>query len=296
MYGYAVGGAEILNRYTNLEVTVESTGGTNTALKGLIAGVMNLVGPNDITGTIRAYGGTVTWEQPNKQLRIIVAAGGLYRGYLTKMDSGIKTIPDLKGKKIFKEMRTPENVLFYEAIYDVYGLKYPDDFVEVEAGTDTEALEHLIMGRVDAMLSTVSTRMLLPLEEAIGQISFIPIEKEKIIEAREKYPELMVGRHPGVVTPGYLKGMKLDSPVPMAVAPRFFTTTKELPDEVAYTIAKTLVDYAEEFQTSVPDFSRDTAVFTPEVPYHPGAIKAYKELGLWNDDLEKAQQALLAAE
>lgn len=296
MYGYAVASAEIMNRHSNLQVTVESTGGTTTALKGLIAGAANLVGPNDITGTIAAYRGTGTWKGANKKLRVIVASGGLYRSYLTKKNSGIKEFTDLKGKTIFKEMRGPEQVVFYKALYKVYGLNYPDDFDEVAVGTDTQATKDLIMGRIDAMLSTASSRMLLPVQESMGQIHFIPIARDKVLEARKKYPDLMTGRHPGVITPEYLKGIKLDAPVPAVMAPRFFTTTTALPDDVAYTIAKTMVDNWKEYQASVTDFNPKSAVFTPEVPYHPGAIKAFKELGLWTDDMEKAQQALLAAE
>lgn len=295
MYVYAVKAAELLNRYSHLEITVEATGGTSVMLKGLIAGIKDIGGPNDISGTTAAYRGTAKWKKPNKQLRVLLAMGGLYRTYVTKPGSGIKTFLDLKGNTVPRYTRDRATWQLYDGLYKVYGIGPKTDFKEIPLAGGLEARDDLIMGRLDAYMTSANTRMLLPLQEAIGQIAFIPLEREKILEAREKYPNLMLGQHPGVVTQDLVPGVKISGPLQTTFAPRMLTTTASLSDDVAYTIVKTIISKYKEYQSTVPDFSPKKAAVEPDVPYHSGAVKAFKELGLWTVGMEKAQKALLAA-
>ena len=74
-----------------------------------------------------------------------------------------------------------------------------------------------------------------------------------------------------------------------------------LADDSAYTIVTTLLDHAEEVQSiagATRNFSHQSALppvdVVGEVPYHPGAVKAFRELGLWTEEHENMQQTLLA--
>ena len=58
----------------------------------------------------------------------------------------------------------------------------------------------------------------------------------------------------------------------------------------------------ENYQEMIPAFG-DFRQWTPDravrflgMPFHPGAIKYYRERGLWTPDMEKKQEELLARE
>lgn len=295
MYGLSVVVAKILNENTHLEVTVESTSGVPAILQAVTDGIMEMAGPNDVGPTGDNYRGAGDWQgQPHKNLRLLIGLGGIYFSYITKSASGIKNIPELKGKRVPYYTRGRGNWVFFDAVLTAYGLKPRTDVKEVRLGNDAEAVEDLIMGRVAAMQVAANSRKLLPLQQAVGKIVFLPIEREKILQAKVAQPELMKARYPTLLTPEYLAGIKMSGPVPAVIAPIALTSSTALPDAVAYTIAKTILDHYKDYQASASDFTLENAAFVPEVPFHPGSIKAFKELGLWTDEMERAQQALLA--
>jgi len=301
MYTYSIKCAQILNKYSNLNVTVESTAGTPTTIEGVFSGLMEFGGPGDIGPVTFAYQGKADWEgKPNKNLRLLANLGGWYQNWITNQDTGIKTVSDLRGKVIPYYTRGRANWVYLDAMMMVYGLDPRKDFTEIEIGGTSEARDDLIMGRIDAQVMGTASRNLLPIQEAIGKIVFVPFDRDKIIEARQKYPEMMVGKFPGVVTPEYLAGIQVDNAFDAIVSPRMLYTAKDKPDEIAYTIVKTMIEHDAEYRQVITDFTPENAALkgwgVPQVPWHPGAVKAFKELGLWDEEKEQAQKALLAAE
>ena len=300
MYTYTTKIAEMLNRYSHLEVTVLSTAGTPTTIEAVYSGLMDFGGPGDIGPVTRAYLGEADWEgKPNKNMRLLANMGGWYQNYITTKDSGIKTVSDLKGKKIPYYTRGRANWVYLDAMMMVYGLDPREDVEEIHIGGTSEAREDLKMGRVDAILMGTATRNLLPMEEAHGPLVFIPFDRSKVVEARQKYPELMIGKFPAVVTPEYLAGITVDASFEAVTSPRMLYIRDEIPDDIAYTIVKTLLENDDEYRAVVSDFTVEGASLkgfgSPDLPFHPGAVKFYKENGLWSDELESNQKALLAA-
>ncbi len=75
-------------------------------------------------------------------------------------------------------------------------------------------------------------------------------------------------------------------------------THKNATEQVVTTVAKAIwdnVDQLPPFHPVFKEWTRDRAV-DPDVtvPYHPAAIRFYKERGLWTARMDEAQKRLLA--
>jgi TRAP-type uncharacterized transport system substrate-binding protein len=70
-----------------------------------------------------------------------------------------------------------------------------------------------------------------------------------------------------------------------------------MPDEVAYTLVKAWWDHFKDLEPIHPQFRGwIPGIYVNKlatVPYHPGAIKFFKERGAWTSEHDKMQEKLL---
>ena len=78
--------------------------------------------------------------------------------------------------------------------------------------------------------------------------------------------------------------------------PFWLISSTHLSEEAAYLVVKTMWENSEKLQkvhALLGQFSPKTMLGKISVlPYHPGAVRLYKEKGAWNEELEKMQKAL----
>jgi TRAP transporter TAXI family solute receptor len=158
----------------------------------------------------------------------------------------------------------------------------------LKAEDTTKACKDLADGRTDVALSSIEGPMIKELVAKV-KIRVLPFGADKMSFVSAKNPGLfLVPTQPGMTG--------IEAGIPVISSPSTLHTTVDLPDDIAYLIVKTLLEKYEELIPASPymkQYSPDRAVRRMPVLYHPGAVRYYKEKGLWNKEMDDLQARLL---
>ena len=83
----------------------------------------------------------------------------------------------------------------------------------------------------------------------------------------------------------------------VAALPFMLSMYKDFSEEAVYQITKALWQYADELTPIHPLLKnwKKAMVYEGAIfPYHPGAVRFYKEAGVWTDQIENIQKKLLS--
>jgi hypothetical protein len=200
--------------------------------------------------------------------------------------SGIKTIEDLKGKKVGVGAPNSGTAADAEIILKAHGITFDD--VQVDFIDFNEVVQRLIDGQIDAGFTTTGY----PTSSIINiaterDIILIPISAEKIKELVETIPYYGATVIPGGLYTG------VDEDVPALATPALWICDAKLSPTLVYKMTKALwehlgdvlekVQFSDDFP-SIPaqgkNITLETALDGIGIPLHPGAELYYKEVGL----------------
>jgi TRAP transporter TAXI family solute receptor len=208
-------------------------------------------------------------------------------------DSGITKISDLKGKRVAGNFPTPSLQAQTEGILANGGLSFADVKV-VPVASPPDGVRAVIEGRADA--SGTATLGMPVIEELNARrgARFLPLDPSPaaVKRTKAKYPGYLTKVAPGPGKTGIDKEMYLWG------YDIYLVCREDLPEEVVYEITRALWENYKDFapvHTLLKDWTPDKFV-TKEalIPYHPGAIKFYREKGVWTKEMETLQKELLA--
>lgn len=245
---------------------------------------------------LAGYLGKEIYEKPSGgkgyPLRTLMLGPWNELGMVVPATSDIKTMQDLKGKKV------PTNYAnFFAVTLSVRSLLANAGLTVKDVNgfpvtTYEKGVQAVIEGRADSALGAVGTGIVEELKATKGA-RYLPLDTSPEAIARMKD-----------VHPGYFVTKASSGPAGLATEMDLLGksiglyTYDKLKDDVAYEIVKVLWEHYEELGVIHPRLKNCTpnrfAVTTAVVPYHSGAIKLYKEKGVWTKKLEDHQQKLLA--
>lgn len=280
--------AEVLQKYLPMKVAIEPSGATSRWVPLMKTGEIDLAigcSPGDVRD---AYFGEFFWKDKGPQPVVQVAIGHVQPYGFNVTDPKIKTIADLKGKKVYitiRGMRTQDAgmVLLREA-----GLK-PGD-VEVLTFADiNEAAKGIAEGKAVGVFYLPSVLPVVELDRS-KPLYALPVPEDMAKKVMAEFPEF------GHITWKKGEGIAKED-VPFLSLPCLMSGRADLSPDVAYTILNTIYSHYDEYKDKHPImkwWTPEQAVTIHATPFHTGSIKYFKEKGVWKADHDKVQQQLLS--
>lgn len=242
--------------------------------------------------------GGATYAKPSDgkgfPISLLATGGTTLIGVLVPNDSDIKTGADLKGKRFAGIITGSAGITAQEdAFLANYGLTR-DDVTEISVPSIAAAATAVIEGKADATGVALGMANIQELEAAKGaRFLSLDASPEAVKRTNEKYQGSMVQASPAPKNVGVRQPNTNFWSYNM-----YFVGRNNLSEETAYNIVKNLWENNKELTAinkNMASWTTDQfAVQDNTIPYHPGAIKFYKEKGVWTDAMDKHQQELLA--
>ena len=280
-----VGGAiaEVLNasRGDNTwKVQAKGTKGSQENIRRLGKGDMQLALSNSAI-TYFAVRGEAGWEQKYPARAIVTLAPNVAM-FITKQDSGVKSIADLKGKRVVCGPAGAGFDMFIEPLLEAHGVAYAD-FAGKLNNTQSGAVDMLGDGNADAAFlgGAVPTGSITQ-ACSTHDIFFVPFAADAKANLVEKYPFF----HPVTITQDKYSDLTADY-AGLNVGSMHLITSADQDEELIYQLTKTIwekrADIAAKHPAGKALNEKNVARYTG-TPFHPGAVRFYKEAGLWLND------------
>lgn len=223
-----------------------------------------------------------------QKIRMTVIGGPVLLAIGVRANSGINKIEDLKGKKLGVYAGSEG---FFSA-YLAFGNLTLKDVQVVPATGYGGANTQLSENRIDAALCSVSDALSYEMDESPNGIRFLPLpnsDKEGWERLQNVYPALLPYTVPQNL------GTKSAWGVEMSGFPYGNFVYEDQKDPIAYGIIKVFTEGYDDYK----DTHEQLKLWTKEaaldcikvpIPYHPGSIKYFKEVGLWTPAHEEWQK------
>jgi len=270
---YALGGtfADLITDETGIKTTAEVSQASAANVNALKAGDAEVV---FIQTDIAYYAKNGELMFDGAAMDNIVAIGGLYPEtvqLVTTANSGIKSFEDLKGKKVSVGAPGSGTYANAEQLLEIHGLSITDDIQaqNLDFGESTDGLQ---TGQIDAAFVTAGyPTAAVEALSATTDVVIVPVSPDKAKELIAKYPYYALD-----TVPSGTYGLGSDVPTVSVLA--MLATTSDLPDDVAYGIAKAVWGGADKISHAKGAFIKtETALDGIGIPVHPGAQKYFDE-------------------
>lgn len=217
----------------------------------------------------------VGFPKPLKNLRGVAVTYSNYIQILASKDSGIKTLADLKGKRLSVGAPKSGTELNTRAVLAAAGLTY-NDLGKVEYLDFNQSVELIKNRQLDATLQSVGlgNSALRDLANSVD-IVVVPIPADIASKIPDKaYAQV-------IIPANTYKGQTTD--VPSVAVANVLVTNESLSTDLVYQMTKLLFEHLDSLiaaHAAAKDIKLANALNGMPIPLHPGAEKYYKEKGL----------------
>ena len=274
--------APTLKDKAGVEVRIQPFSSPNIHLPAINGGQIEF-GLANIYEVLLALQGEQFYQgRKNENLRLVTITSPLRSAFYVRKDSPIKTFADFKGKRIGWGF-SQQNIIMplIKAHFDAVGLK-DSDIVPVPVPAVVRGADDFAAGKTDIFFFAVGSAKVTEVDAAVGGIRAIPFPDSPAVQAsfKKNFPPAyieMVRPRPGLAA--------IPEPTPIMAYDGVMVTNASVPEDVVYKVTKALFENSEIVAKASPTlgaFSQKTmAKKTDPIQYHPGAVKYFREKGLW---------------
>jgi TRAP transporter TAXI family solute receptor len=275
--------AKLLTGKFDRQVRVLPHGGQSAFVPAINSGEVDLGAANAFE-TADGVNGTGIYEgRVLDKLRVVAVLMPLRNVFWVAEKSDIKSISDLKGKKVPGVWTSQKTIqVLTQALLANGGLTY-DDVDMVPVVNVNRGADDFIQNRLDTFFFAVGAGKVMEAGSKVGGLRALPVDPSPEAMARERqylpvmYPlQVQPSKaNYGIAEPTYVQALDF-----------LLLTNETVPEDVIYEITKALHGGKKQLFDS---FKPLGANFSPELMakkldagvYHPGAVRFYKEVGLW---------------
>lgn len=283
---YSSGAAisKVMNLKGGVKMRVRPGGGSFSIVPQMNSGAVDF-GINNAAESRFAYYGTGTFKKKgaHKNFRMVGVMFPLRSTLAVANDSKIKSICDAKGARMGHKF-TAQTILqlTQSALLATCGL-VQEDMVNTPYSRYVPSGDDMARGKLDIAIippGTAASKKQHAMLRSHGGLRFLSVDASpKSVAAMHKwYPETYITSiKPAKRTPGVL------GKINVMTYPFFITAGAHVPADVVYKVVKTMAANKKSLAKSHGAFNGFNAkkmhYKNTTVPYHPGAVKFYKEIG-----------------
>jgi TRAP transporter TAXI family solute receptor len=266
--------ANFLTEKLGINVSTQQTQGPNQNLILLESKRIEL-GMTTMGVALQAWTGQGPWTQGKKfpSIRALFPMYDTPFHFVTTEKSGVRSVADLNGRTVGVGPKAGTPGTYFPLIFEALGLK-----VTIRNGSASDMVSQMGDGLLDAFAFAAGLPIAAFSEaEAQRPVRFFTFTDAERAKLREKMPELSEA----VIPKGTYKSLAEDHKT-LGVF-NFFVVHRELPDDLAYRITKAVLEshgtlvkgHSAAKETVIENWNRNGFL-----PFHPGAVRYYKEKGI----------------
>jgi len=297
---YALGGgvAKVISGAAPFQMVVQPYAGTSTYLPLVNSGELEfgIINAVDMGIAYRGPSYKVGGKNPfphSPNTRLVWRGGSLKGSPIVRKDSTIKSIYDVKGKRMTGEY--PAHLAVWYTLYGSLanaGMTW-NDVTVVPVPAVNDGIDALVQGRADVSMHALGSAKL---KEADASVGVRNIALDCSPQGQERVSKAIPGWTLLTLRAGTFHTITEDTCV--FAYDIYVITHKGVPDAVVQTALKALwenLDKAVPIHPNFREWTQKRAVDPGVVlPYHPGAIQFFKQREVWKPEMDQVQQKLLA--
>jgi len=277
---FVVGGAltEVLNAQAGegWKVTAEATSGSQENIRRLATGELDFALSNAAI-TYFAGRGTEGWDRAYPVRTVMTLAPNVAL-FLTKVNSGVTRITDLKGKRVVIGPAGAGFEYFVQPLLAAHGVTYAD-FTPLNA-TQSAAVDMLADGSAAASFigGAVPTASISQAAASMD-ILFVPFDEAAVERLVKEY--IFFDR---ATIPANTYRNQADEFHGLDVGSMHLITSADQDDDLVYRVTKALYENREQVvarHAAGAAINPKNVVRDTGTGFHPGAIRFYREIGIW---------------
>jgi len=284
--------AKVVTDRTPIErITLQTFGGAAGWPARMQTGEVNFGSHCGFKQVEEAFFGKGPFERlgPQRNVRNMITGHGLPFS-MSVMDPKVRTIQDLKGKTIFAMMAHQDQKTATEVVAKAAGLQIGRDLRVIPVRSPREAIQGMLTGRGDGFFFGLIPG-LIEVNQSKG-LHTVPLSdevQEAVVKAEPVWGRTVIKAGAPPLRP------KEDTPtieIKCGLAAGAQTSA-----DAVYLVTKTIFEHQDEWRKVhrlANQWSVERAVSIMNAPYHEGAIRFYREKGVWTAEHDRKQKELLA--